>query len=165
MNEEIMILINIKCANIIINMIADLKNVIIPRQMPCEVCAESKMTRLPFKANGTRAKSLLQLIHADVCGPMSTNSLGGGRYYVSFIDDYSRKCFVYIIRNKYQVFECFVKCKAMIENQLDKKIKIFRSDGGEEFDNGKFSTLFEQCGILHQMTAPHTPSKTISRIE
>ncbi|KAG6460307.1 hypothetical protein O3G_MSEX011897 [Manduca sexta] len=62
----------------------------------CTTCLEGKMTRLPFKDIGTRASEPLQLIHSDLCGPMETISLGGARYYVTFIDDFSRKvCLFY----------------------------------------------------------------------
>lgn len=135
------------------------KGIEIPPSMPCEVCTQGKQTRLPFKNNGTRAVSLLQIVHSDVCGPMSVSSIGGAKYYVSFIDDFSRKYFVYIIKQKSQVFECFQKFKALVENQTDKKIKIFRSDGGGEFDNKQFTDLCEREGIMHQKTAPYTPQQ------
>lgn len=131
----------------------------IPTSMPCEVCTQGKQTRLPFKDKGTRAVSLLQIVHSDVCGPMSVNSIGGAKYYVCFIDDFSRKFFVYIIKQKSQVFECFQKFKALVENQTDRKMKIFRSDGGGEFDNKQFTDLFAREGIVHQKTAPYTPEQ------
>lgn len=127
--------------------------------MPCEICTQGKQTRLPFPKKGTRAISLLQIIHSDVCGPMSVNSIGGAKYYVSFIDDFSRKTFIYIIMQKSQVFECFKKFKALVENQTDKKIKFFRSDGGKEYDNHKFHEFFEKEGVAHQKTAPYNPEQ------
>lgn len=135
------------------------KGIEIPPNMPCEVCTQGKQTRLPFTNQGTRAVSLLQIVHSDVCGPMSVNSIGGVKYYVCFIDNFSLQFFVYIIEQKSQVFECFQKFKALVENQTDKKIKIFRSDGGGEFDNKHFMDLFEKEGIVHQKTAPYTPEQ------
>lgn len=59
----------------------------------CEPCILAKHHKRKFpKLSQSRASAPLQLIHSDVCGPVSTNSLGGGRYFVSFIDDYSRYC-------------------------------------------------------------------------
>lgn len=99
----------------------------------CIACLEGKQSRLPFNEKGHRSSKLLELIHSDVCGPMSVKSIGGSRYFVSFIDDCSRKVFVYMINKKSDVYDCFVKFKILVENQLERKIKIFRSDNGLEF--------------------------------
>lgn len=125
----------------------------------CKICAEGKHSRSSFPVNGSRASDLLELIHTDVCGPMSTASLGGNKYYVSFIDDYSRMTKVYMIKNKSQVFDCFVNYKSLVENQLDRKIKKIRSDNGGEYCNAKFKRLCEESGIIHQKSCPHTPQQ------
>ena len=56
----------------------------------CKPCLEGKMTMRPFKAKGYRAKEVLDLVHTDLCGPMSTSARGGYEYFIIFIDDYSR---------------------------------------------------------------------------
>ena len=56
----------------------------------CESCLEGKMTMRPFKAKGYRAKEVLDSVHTDLCGPMSTSARGGYEYFITFIDDYSR---------------------------------------------------------------------------
>ena len=56
----------------------------------CESCLEGKMTKRPFNAKGRRAQELLELVHTDVCGPMSTQAKGGYEYFITFTDDYSR---------------------------------------------------------------------------
>ena len=56
----------------------------------CESCLEGKMTIRPFNAKGRRAQELLELVHSDVCGPMSIQARGGYEYFVTFTDDYSR---------------------------------------------------------------------------
>ena len=67
----------------------------------CQSCVEGKMSRKPFKSAGTiRSTGRLKLVHSDVCGPMQTESLGGHKYFVTFIDDYSRCCAVYFIKQK-----------------------------------------------------------------
>lgn len=128
-------------------------------KLNCEVCAEGKHSRSSFPVNGSRASELLEVIHSDVCGPMSTVSLGGNKYYVSFIDDYSRMTKVYMIKNKSQVFDCFVKYKNLVENQLNRKIKKIRSDNGGEYCNAKFQRLCDESGIIHQKSCPHTPQQ------
>lgn len=59
----------------------------------CEECAMCKQERGPFPTiRSRRSSSCLQLIHMDICGPMSVSSLGGNKYFLLLIDDYSRKC-------------------------------------------------------------------------
>lgn len=128
-------------------------------KLNCVVCAEGKQTRAPFPSSGSRATELLQIVHSDVCGPMSTNSLGGNKFYVSFIDDHSRMVTVFLIKNKSQVFDCFVKFKNLCENQLNRKIKTLRTDNGGEYCSRKFQELCEKNGIVHQKSCPYTPQQ------
>lgn len=73
---------------------------------PCVACIEGKQTRVPFpKKSFTRATQALGLIHTDLCGPMPMVSLGGAKYFLTFIDDFTRKTFVYFLHNKDEVFE------------------------------------------------------------
>ena len=63
----------------------------------CKGCVQGKMQRKPFKAVGEiQSSRRLQLVHSDVCGPMNTESIGGKRYFVTFIDDFSHYCRVYL---------------------------------------------------------------------
>lgn len=129
----------------------------------CISCIEGKQSRLPFPSDSqrasSRATSLLELIHTDVCGPMQQTSIGGARYFVTFIDDYSRKVFVYFIKSKSEVFEKFKEYKNRVENELNCKIKTLRSDNGKEYINQHFSNYLKNCGILHQTSNPYTPEQ------
>ena len=107
----------------------------------------------------TRAKEPLKLIHTDVCGPMSTNSIGGARYFVTFIDDNSRKTFVYFLKTKDQVFTKFKEFRSMIQNQTGKRIKNIRSDNGGEYLSNNFKKFLKDHGIQHQVTVPYTPEQ------
>lgn len=128
-------------------------------KLNCAVCAEGKHSRASFPSSGSRADDLLGVIHSDVCGPMSTNSLGGNKYYVSFIDDYSRMTTVFLIKNKAQVFDRFESYRNLVENQLNRKIKILRTDNGTEYCNRKFKEVCDKNGIIHQKSCPHTPQQ------
>ena len=97
----------------------------------CEGCAHGKQKRAPFpNGQATRASEILKIVHSDVCGPMQENSLGGSRYFVTFIDDKSRFTAVYFMKTKDQVFEKFKEYETMVTNMTEKKIKILRSDNG-----------------------------------
>lgn len=125
----------------------------------CIVCAQGKHQRNPFNDSGTRASKPLELIHSDVCGPMSVRSLGNYRYFVTFIDDFSRKVFVYALKSKGEVFSKFVEFKARAENETEYKIKNFRSDNGTEYENKNFQEFFAKHGIKHEKSAPYSPQQ------
>lgn len=87
------------------------------RSAPCIVCLKGKQTRGAFKHTGSRVSNLLDLIHSDVCGPIKTNSNGGARYFLTFVDEYSRKVFVYFFKAKSEVTNLFLEFKSFVENQ------------------------------------------------
>lgn len=125
----------------------------------CEICPLGKQHRVPFKTSNTRATKNLQLIHSDLCGPMEKKSIGGGRYMLTFTDDFSRKLFVYFLAEKSKVVDTFIEFKNLIENQTDLKIKILRTDNGTEYVTKRFEEVLKRSGIQHQMTCTYTPEQ------
>ncbi|KAE8735550.1 Beta-galactosidase 8 isoform 1 [Hibiscus syriacus] len=103
----------------------------------CEGCLVGKQFRKSFpKESETRAKKPLELIHTDVCGPIKPSSLGNNNYFLLFIDDFSRKTWVYFLKQKSEVFEVFKKFKAAVERESGRKIKAMRSDRGGIYFQG-----------------------------
>ena len=98
-------------------------------------------------------------MHSDVWGPTQVSSLGGSSYYVTFIDDATRKVWVYCIRNKSDVFDTFVKWKALVENETGLKLKCLRSDNGGEYCSNEFNDYCSKNGIRRQKTVPGTPQQ------
>ena len=96
-------------------------------------------------------------MHNDVCGPLSTNARGGYSYFVTFTDDFSRYGYVFLIRHKSETFDKFKEFKNEVENQLNKKIKVLRSDRGGEYLSTEFLSYLKDCGIVSQLTPPGTP--------
>lgn len=126
----------------------------------CIACIQGKQHRLPFdKSGGQRAKEKLQLVHMDLCGPMDADSYNGARYMLLLIDDYTRKVFIYFLRNKYEVFDSMKDFTLEVEKETDLKIKTFRSDNGTEFVNSKINNFLKERGIKHQLTVPYTPEQ------
>ena len=113
-----------------------------------ESCLEGKMTKRPFNAKGRRAQDLLELVHSDICGPMSTYAKGGYEYFITFTDDYSRYGYVYLMKQKSKAFEKFKEFRAEVENQLGKCIKAIRSDRGGEYLLRDFKDYLTQNGIV-----------------
>ena len=123
----------------------------------CESCLLGKMTKSPFTGKGERAKQLLELIHTDVCGPMSIQARGGYQYFITFIDDYSRYGYLYLMKYKSEAFEKFKEFRNEVEKQLGKSIKTLRSDRGGEYLSQEFQGYLRGHGILSQWTPPYTP--------
>ena len=126
----------------------------------CEACAEGKSHRAPFKPVGeVQSKKRLELVHSDVAGPMKTESFGGARYFVTFIDDYSRCVTVYPITHKSEVLDKFKEWEAVVTNQADCKIKTLRTDNGGEYMSAEFQSFIKEKGIHHETTVPHSPQQ------
>ncbi|XP_039141238.1 uncharacterized protein LOC120278531 [Dioscorea cayenensis subsp. rotundata] len=125
----------------------------------CSVCVEAKFAKKPFKSVENRNSKLLELIHTDLADFKNTISKGGKKYYVTFIDDFSRYTKVYLLRSKDEAGEMFLKYKTEVENQLDRKIKRVRSDRGGEYNTDYLKEFCEKNGIIHELTAPYTPQQ------
>ena len=125
----------------------------------CEVCTESKFARQSFKSVQERSNELLSMTHSDLCDFKTIPSRGGKNYVITFIDDCSKYCYVYLFHSKDEALNMFKIYKAEVENQLEKKIKIIRSDRGGEYESAAFSNFCTQHGIFHQTTTPYTPQQ------
>ena len=115
------------------------------------------MTKDPFTGHSERANELLDLIHIDVCGSLSSDVRGGYKYFITFTDDFSRYGYVYLMRHKSESFEMFQSFQNEVQNQLGKTIKALRSDRGGEYLSQEFDDHLRTCGIISQLTPPGTP--------
>jgi transposase InsO family protein len=126
----------------------------------CEGCIEGKQHRKPFPSDGgMRATKPLEIVHSDVCGPMRTTSLGGARYFVPYIDDFSRKVWVYLLKSKMECLEKFKEFKALVEKQSEYKIKVFWFDNGREHISKGFQGFLKAHGIEKQTSTPYRPQQ------
>ena len=96
-------------------------------------------------------------IHSDIGDLKNTMTRGGKRFYITFIDDYSRYTRVYLLRNKDEAIDAFIKYKNEAENQLSKKIKRLRSNKSGEYESNPFNTFCEERGIRIETTPPYSP--------
>jgi hypothetical protein len=126
----------------------------------CENYVYGKQKRVKFLRVGKEKKSeKLDLVHTDVWGPAHVSSLGGSRYYVTFVDDSDRKTWVYWIRKKCDVFDTFKKWKALVENETGKMLKCLRSDNGGEYCIKDFDDYYSYHGIHREKIVPGTPQE------
>ena len=100
----------------------------------CQGCVVGKLTRGPFPSSESQTTNILQLVHYDLFGMLPVTSLGGYLYSAIFVDDFSRKTWIYLLKKKDEVFKWFRSLKALVENQIGKKIKILRIDNGTEYE-------------------------------
>ena len=121
----------------------------------CKGCALGKNTKKSFSRSKNRSKGILDLIHSDICGPMSSPSLSGCLYYVLFIDDHSRKSWIYFLKHKSETFDKFKEFKALIENQTSTHIRIIRSDNGAEYESNEFDDFCREAGIKKALIVPY----------
>jgi transposase InsO family protein len=104
-----------------------------------------------------RASEALQVVHSDVCGPFEVPSLGGSKYFVTFVDEFTRMMWLYTIKLKSEVFDVFKRFKVLIEKESGKSIKILRTDGGGEYTSKDFEAFCVNHGIGHKVTTSYTP--------
>lgn len=125
----------------------------------CDHCVLGKHHRLSFSSNVHRASRVLEYIHSDLWGPATNPTFGGNRYFLSMIDDFSRRVWVFLLKDKTETFKSFKTWKTQIENQTGKTIKYLRTDNGLEFCNKDFNDLCKECGITRHKTVPYTPQQ------
>ncbi|RVW52614.1 Retrovirus-related Pol polyprotein from transposon TNT 1-94 [Vitis vinifera] len=128
--------------------------------LPCESCQLGKHTRVSFpKRLNNRAKSPFELVHTDVWGPCRTASTLGFQYFVTFIDDYSRCTWLFLMKNRAELFSIFQKFYAEIQTQFNISIRVLRSDNAREYFSAPFTSFMSHHGILHQSSCAHTPQQ------
>jgi transposase InsO family protein len=95
------------------------------------------------------------LIHSDVwTSPVV--SISAMKYFVTFIDCYSRMTWIYLMKQKSEVLTCFRDFYAYIQNRFSTNIQIIRTDNGTEYVNNEFGSFLSEKGILHQTSCPGT---------
>lgn len=114
---------------------------------------------LPFSVYESFTLEPLARIHCDIWGPSPIESLQNFIYYVVILDDFSRFNWFYPLRFKSDFYGIFLLFQSHVENQFNKKIEVFQSDGGSEFTSNQFKAQLIKCGIKHQIYCPHTPQQ------
>jgi transposase InsO family protein len=147
---SILVLSRLSSLNLILNLS-------IVKGSKCQSYVQSKQPQKPHKAAEDKHLTPIELIHSDICQMNGVLTKSGQRYFMIMIDDASRYCYVYLLKTKEYTLNCFKTYKAEVENQLEKKIKCFRSDRGGEYFSNEFDLFCMEHGIIHERTPPYSP--------
>lgn len=141
------------------NIVKGMPNINLQNQV-CEGCALGKHQRDSFPVGKAwRESQPLELIYSDLYGSMHTTSIGGNHYFLTFIDDYSRKTWIYFLKEKSEVFGCFKVFKVLVEKQSGFMVKTLCSDRGGEYMSHEFENFLKENGIQHLFTTQYTPQQ------
>lgn len=121
----------------------------------CAICIKNKMHNIPFENNRTRATEILQLVHTDLNGPHRNTGYDGSKYFLTFIDDFSKCTLIFTIKNKSEVYRCFLEYINLVANLTGKKIKKLRCDNGREYINNDVTNLIREKGIYIEPCPPY----------
>lgn len=122
-------------------------------QSVCDACQQGKSHQLPYPKSSSISKSPLELVFSDVWGH-APESVGRKRYYVSFIDDFSKFTWIYFLKHKSEVFQKFQEFQTLVERLFDRKILAMQTDWGGEYQT--LNSFFNKAGIVHLVSCPHT---------
>ena len=153
--------LNFKCLKLLTpkKIVIGLPNIEAPSN-PCEGCLLKNHQRDSFPIRYSRhAKQSLELVHVDICGSVKVESIGHKRYFLLFVDDYTRKIWIYFFREKSEAFNKFKEFKALAKKQCGSHLKTLRSDRGGEFTSNEFNDYCKQEGIRRELTASYTPQQ------
>lgn len=131
-------------------------NKIDKEKLVCDACEFGKNIRSSYLLSDNRSAVPFVTIHSDVWGHSGVASINGYRYFVTFIDFCTRTTWLYVLKNKSDVFECFIDFHKLVVNQYNARVKIFRTDNGTEYVNKFFGEYLSNCGIIHETTCPGT---------
>ncbi|XP_062086234.1 uncharacterized protein LOC133792348 [Humulus lupulus] len=101
----------------------------------------------------------LEYLHSDLWGPSTVQSIGGTSYFMSIVDDYSRKVWVILLKSKYQALNSFKDWKKVTKNHIGRKVKMLRTDNGLEFCSSEFNDYYRKEGIARRLTIRKTPQQ------
>ena len=125
----------------------------------CEHYVFGKATRVKFAKVIHETQNQLDYIHSDLWGTSWVPLIGGARYFLTLIDDYSRKVWIYFLKNKSETFLKFKERKILVETQVGRKVKKLRTNNGLEFLSNDFNSFYQKKGIATHTTVRYTPQQ------
>ncbi|KAK1607324.1 hypothetical protein QYE76_030997 [Lolium multiflorum] len=126
----------------------------------CSACVAGKQLKKkhPIKSIVTTSRPL-ELLHLDLFGPSHYDTLGGSKYGLVIVDDYSRYSWVFLLKSKDETHREFITFAKKAQRTYESEIKAIRTDNGTEFKNYTMQEFVDDEGIKHEFSAPYTPQQ------
>jgi transposase InsO family protein len=136
-----------------------LTNVCFEKDRPCAACQAGKQVGSTHHSKNVMTTSRpLELLHMDLFGPVTYLSIGGSKYGVVIVDDFSCFTWVFFLQDKSET-QGTLKRFLRAQNEFELKVKKIRSDNGSEFKNLQVEEYLEEEGVKHEFFAPYTPQQ------
>jgi transposase InsO family protein len=140
--------------------ILGLMNIVFDKDRSCGACQAKKQVGAPHHAKNIMITIRpLEMLYMDLFGPIAYISIGGNKYGLIIVDNYSRFTWVFFLHDKSETQEVLKKFLKRAQNEFDAKVKKIRSDIGSEFKNTQVEDYLDQEGIKHEFLAPYTPQQ------
>ena len=124
----------------------------------CDTCNFSKFARLPFNSSLSRASKPFEIVHSDIWGPIN-ESFDGYKYFVTFVDDFTRITWIYLLKFKSEVFTMFKDFHNLVTTHFESNLQTLRSDNGTEYMSNNMTQYLSMHGIFHQTSCVGTPQQ------
>ncbi|KAK1669006.1 hypothetical protein QYE76_057165 [Lolium multiflorum] len=140
--------------------IVGLTGVSFEKDRVCSACVAGKQLKKkhPIKSIVTTSRPL-ELLHLDLFGPSHYDTLGGSKYGLVIVDDYSRYSWVFLLKSKDETHREFITFAKKAQRMYESEIKAIRTDNGTEFKNYTMQEFVDDEGIKHEFSAPYTPQQ------
>ena len=122
----------------------------------CVSCQLGKQPALLFNSSESLSTDIFDFIHSDVWGPSPISSIGRSRYFVVFVDDYSRYSWIFHMKHRSELLQVYSNFAKLVETQFSKRIKIFRSDNALEYTQYAFQAVLHSYDTIHHLTCSGT---------
>jgi hypothetical protein len=128
-------------------------------ELKCPTCIVAKSHCTSYLPSLNKSIAPFALVHSDLWGPSPTSIVSGVRWFVIFVDDCTHMTWLYLMKNKDEVFSIFQSFHSMIHTQFSATLRVICSDNGGKFVNQRFRTYFDNHGLIHEMSCPQTPQQ------
>ena len=125
----------------------------------CKVCQLAKHKRVSYPSHLYRASKPFALIHNDIWGPSCVRSLTNERWHITFTDDHTRVCWIYLLKDKSETEQDYKNFHSLIKTQYNEDLNVFRTDNGTEYFNSILDEFLIKHGIIHQSSCVNTPQQ------
>jgi Integrase core domain/GAG-pre-integrase domain len=137
------------------NAVKGVKTILKVEEKDCDICIQSKITAKISRKSSSGSTTYLGLVYSDIGGPYTPKTLGGNKYYVTFLDSATKWAEIRLIKSKDEVYNCFLEYLALEERESRELLKRLHSDNGLEYKNKEFQALFAKKGIKATFSAPY----------